>query len=128
MDQDPLRALATKRCCALPSSDAQKQISTIASTSGLPPLPQTPTKLPKRPRRAELPSLDVQHHDSSIKPLAKEKLGQLGHTKGAVTQHENHRPGQPSSKPLRSLWQERINVHSALPLDSYTENYRRIFG
>ncbi|KAK7443055.1 hypothetical protein Landi51_09258 [Colletotrichum acutatum] len=37
MDQNPLRALATKRCYALPSSGAQKQISTIASTSGLPP-------------------------------------------------------------------------------------------
>ncbi|KAK1640704.1 hypothetical protein BDP81DRAFT_368695 [Colletotrichum phormii] len=69
-------------------SGAQKQISTIASTSGLPPIPQTPNKLPKRPRRADLPSLDVYHHDLSIDPLAKEKLGQLGHTKGALLSRE----------------------------------------
>ncbi|OHE97286.1 hypothetical protein CORC01_07341 [Colletotrichum orchidophilum] len=48
------------------------------------PSPQS-RSTPKRLRRADLPSPDIHPYDSPIEPLAKEKLGQLGHTKGAVT-------------------------------------------
>ncbi|KXH45070.1 hypothetical protein CSIM01_01199 [Colletotrichum simmondsii] len=126
MDQDPLRALATKRCCALPSSGAQKQISTIASTSGLPPLPQTPTKLPKCPRRADPPSLDVHYNDSSIEPLAKEKLGQLGQRKGLLLSTRIIVRGQPSSKPLRSL--DKSVTTFTQPCSSIHQKQRIIVG